>query len=276
MGLAPSKDGKRLYVSDLAKNGVFVFDFATKQVSLFGGELSNFKSPFGIAVDGKDHVYIVDSMARQIYVFDPQGKRLQTIAHESLERPTGIAVDSRRGKIYVADSASSKSSNHVIRVFDSVGNYLSAIGTQGQEAGKFFFPTYLALDTDGNLYVADTMNARVQVFDPDGKYLKTIGERGDGYGMFDKPKGVALDSFGNIYVVDSSWSNVQIFNQQGKALLFFAGRGRFPGLLFNPTGIAIDKANRIYVADTFNGRICRYQLVNTKVGDSMLANHKEE
>jgi DNA-binding beta-propeller fold protein YncE len=214
---------------------------------------------------------VVDSTPKLIRVFDASGKFLRNITHESLERPTGIAVDSVRRRIYVADSAFRKSDNHMIRIFDMDGNYLKAFGGAGYEEGKFFFPTYLAVDSQGNLYVTDTMNARVQAFDPDGRHLRTIGQRGDAFGMFDKPKGVAVDTYGNVYVVDSAWSNVQIFNQRREVLLFFGGRGRFPGLLFNPTGIAIDKENRIYVADAFNRRIGVYQLINTKADDSFIA-----
>ena len=270
MGVAPSRDGTRLYVTDFAKRGVFVFDIAGRRVLLLGGEAHGFRSPFGIAVDDKDNVYVVDSLPRLIRVFDSRGNFLRNITDGSLERPTGIAVDTVRRRIYVADSSRLASNNHVIRIFDLEGNYVKAFGGRGDGEGKFFFPTYLALDGQGNLYVTDTMNARVQAFDPQGRHLKTFGQRGDAIGMFDKPKGVAVDTFGNVYVVDSGWSNVQIFNERGETLLFFGGRGRFPGLLFNPTGIAIDKDNRIYVADAFNGRVGVYQLINTEAEDSFV------
>ncbi len=270
MGVAPSRDGKRLYVTDYATPGVFVFDFEARRVELLGGETHGFKTPFGVAVDQQDNVYVVDSTPRLIRVFDRSGKFLRNITHESLERPTGIAVDSIRRRIYVADSASRTSQNHVIRVFDADGGYLKALGGLGNEPGKLSFPSYLAVDGSGTLYVTDTMNGRVQAFDPEGRYLKSFGRHGDAFGMFDKPKGVALDSFGNLYVADSSWSNVQIFNQRAQVLLFFGGRGKFPGFLFNPAGLAIDKDNRIYVADAFNGRVGIYQLINTMAEDSLI------
>ncbi len=270
MGVAPSRDGKRLYVTDYAQPAVFVFDFAENRVSLLGSEAHGFKSPLGIAADDKDNVYVVDSEPKLIRVFDRGGKLIRNITHDGLERPTGIAVDPKRGRIYVADSSRRRSDNHVIHIFSMDGAYIKALGGKGNEEGKFAFPAYLAVDASGNLYVSDTLNARVQAFDPEGRYLKTFGQRGDTFGMFDKPKGVALDSFGNLYVVDSSWSNVQIFNQRRDVLLFFGGRGRIPGLLSNPTGIAIDQENRIYVADAFNRRVEIYQLINTKAEDSFL------
>lgn len=270
MGVAPSRDGSRLYVTDYMKPGVFVFDFAALQVRLLGEGVCEFSAPLGVAVDEQDQVYVVDSSQKAIRIFDAQGRLQRTITHERLERPTGIAVDSMRRRLYVVDSSTVQSDNHLIHVFDLDGAYLQALGTQGSENGQFMFPTYVALDNAGNLYVTDTLNARVQVFDPEGGYLKTIGSHGDAYGMFDKPKGIALDSFSNVYVADSAWSNVQIFNPKGQALLFFGGRGHVPGLLFNPTGLAIDARNRIYVADAFNSRVGVYQLVNTTADDSFL------
>jgi DNA-binding beta-propeller fold protein YncE len=270
MGVAPSRDGKRLYVTDYAQPAVFVFDFAENRVSLLGSEAHGFKSPIGITTDDKDNVYVVDSEPKLIRVFDRSGRFIRNITHDSLERPTGIAVDSKRGRIYVADSSRRRSDNHVVHTFSMDGDYLKALGGKGNEEGKFAFPAYLAVDANGNLYVSDTLNARVQAFDPEGRYLKTFGQRGDTFGMFDKPKGVALDSFGNVYVVDSSWSHIQIFNQRRDVLLFFGGRGHIPGLLSNPTGIAIDQKNRIYVANAFNRRVEIYQLINTKAEDSFV------
>ncbi len=149
------------------------------------------------------------------------------------------------------------------------GALIAKIGEdKGEKPGQFLFPTYLALDSKGNLYVTDTLNSRVQMFDAEGKYVKSFGQRGNAWGMFDKPKGVAIDSFGNVYVADSGWSNVQIFNQSQQVLLFFGGRGPIPGMLMNPTAMSIDKQNHIYVADYLNHRVEEYQLVNTKAADS--------
>ena len=270
MGVAVSRGGTRLYVTDYAKPAVLVFNFETHRMSPFGVAGTSFETPLGIAVDDLDNVYIVEAVPKRIGVYDPNGNLLRTITHESLERPTGVAVDSVRQRVYVADSASRLSPNHMVRVFGTDGSYINSFGGVGNEEGKFSFPSYLALDHDGNLYVTDTLNGRVQKFDPDGRYLMSFGQYGDGFGMFNKPKGVVLDSFGNLYAADAAWSNVQIFNQKGEVLLFFGGRGRFPGLLFNPTGIAMDKDNRIFVSDAFNSRIGIYQLINTTAADSVV------
>lgn len=270
MGLAVSDDGQRLYVSDFAQLAVFVFDFGKRTFAKIG-EQERLARPVGIALDLQESLYVVEQEKKGISVFDRQGKRIRFITDPSIERPTGIAIDHERGKIYLADTGHTKSNEHTVKVFNSNGELVGTIGKgKGDEPGQFLFPTYLVVDSKGNLYVSDTLNSRVQMFDPDGKYVKSFGQRGNSWGMFDKPKGVALDSFGNLYVADSGWSNIQMFNQKEQVLLFFGGRGPIPGMLKNPTAVAIDKRNHIYVADYLNHRVEEYQLVNTTAEDSFI------
>ncbi len=261
-----SDDGNRIYASDFAQGLVFIFDFEAKKVNTI-----NVERPFGLALDDKENLYIAEQQPKRIRVLDRQQNLVRMITDPKLARPTDIAIDRTRHLLYVADPAKKDAPEHTVKVFDLEGHFVRAIGNgKGDCEGCLYFPTFLALDRDGNLYVTSTLNARVDEFTPEGKYVKTIGGRGTAFGMFDKPKGVALDSFNNVYVVDSGWSNIQIFNQKGEVLLFFGGRGGYPGLLKNPTGITIDKNNKIYVADFLNARISVYQLVNTKADDSYL------
>ncbi|MBI3375190.1 MAG: SMP-30/gluconolactonase/LRE family protein [Betaproteobacteria bacterium] len=271
MGLAVSDDGNRLYVSDYAQLAVFVFDFAQKSFTKIGRE-APLGRPMGITLDAEENLYVAEQEKKGISVFNRRGEVIRFITDPSIERPGGVAIDRERGKIYLADTAHTKSETHSIKIFDLQGRLLGALGTgKGSAPGQLLFPTYVSVDKQGNVYVTDTLNSRVQVFDADGRYVKRFGERGNSWGMFDKPKGVATDSFGNVYVVDSGWSNVQIFNQKGQVLLFFGGRGPIPGMLQNPAPITIDKQNRIYVGDYLNHRVEVYQLVNTSADDSFIA-----
>lgn len=254
----------RIYASDFGLQVVFVFDREKRKVTTIPAE-----RPFGLALDDAENLYVAEQEARQIRVIDAGGQTVRTIKHDSLVRPADVAIDPSRKRLYVADPSRKSSEDHSVKVFDLEGKFIRKIGvSKGTCTGCMYFPTYVAVDKDGNVYVTSTLKAQVDVFDANGKFLKAIGGRGSNFGMFDKPKGVSLDSFGNIYVVDSGWSNVQIFNQKGEVLLFFGGRGTYPGLLANPTGIAVDKDNRIYVADYLNYRVVVYQLVNTKAEDS--------
>jgi len=266
MGLAVSDDGQVLYVADTGPQQVFIFDFAQKKFS----KIEGFDHPLGLALDAQQNLYVVDQAKREIEVFDRAGKQLRSFTDKSLVRPTGIAIDRQRGKVYVVDTATKASMEHNVKIFSLDGKLLGHIGLgQGNVPGAFMFPTYIALDGEGNVYVTDTLNNRVQVFDPNGKYVRAVGGNGDAPGNFARPKGVAVDSLGDLYVADSGWSNVQIFNRKGQVLLFFAGRGPMPGLLKNPTAVAIDRDNHIYVGDYINHRVEEYQLVNTVLADTL-------
>jgi DNA-binding beta-propeller fold protein YncE len=265
-GLAVSADAQRLYVADPLQHKVFVFDFALKELRKF-----DVGYPTGIALDDQENIYVVDGVEKGVKVFDRTGNELRRINDKSMVRPNGIAVDSQHDRVYVVDTGDKEAPEQNVKIFNRAGKRIGAIGgAAGGDFGQFSYPTYVTLDSAGNVYVADTLNARVQKFDPAGNFVTSIGKAGSNWGEFDKPKGVALDSFGNVYVVDTSWSNVQIFNPKGEILLFFGGRGPVPGMMKNPLSIAIDRNNRIYVGDYLNHRIGVYQLVNTKAEDSFI------
>ncbi len=269
--VAVSDDGNRLYISDYSQRVVYLFDLEEKVVRYLGGEKLPVGLPFGVALDAQENLYVTDQAGAMVRVFDKGRQLVRSFGDKAtLGRPTGIAIDRARGRIYVCDSGHQKGRRNFVKIFDTQGRFLGNLGEGKDDRHYSYLPTYVKVDRDGNLYVTDTGGARVLVFDPEGTFVRQIGDRGDGLGRFDKPKGVALDAFGNVYVVDTAWSNVQIFNPKGDLLLFFGGRSRYPGLMQNPTGIAIDAQNRIYVADTFNFRVNAYQLVNTTAEDAFL------
>jgi len=278
MGIAVSDDTHRVYIADFAQFAVYVFDFDKKTaLKIDGGDKDPLGAPMGVALDAEENVYVAETAKRNVRVFDKTGKSLRSISHESLERPIGIAIDIPRGKLYVADSGRTESAEHSVKIFDLQGKYLGKIGKQiGDMPGTFLFPTYVHVDTKGNVYVADTLNSRVQMFDPDGKFVKAYGKRGNAFGQFDKPKGVATDSFRTVYVVDAGWSNVQMFAPKGQILMFFGGRGTAPGLMQNPSVLTIDKKNNLYVGDVLNHRVNVYRLVNTTAADIEAANAAAE
>lgn len=278
MGIAVSEDTHRVYIADFAQFAVFVFDFDKKTaLKIDGGDKDPLGAPMGVALDAEENVYVAETGKHNIRVFDKTGKPLRNITHESIERPIGIAIDIPRGKLYVADSGRTESAEHSVKIFDLQGKLLGKIGKQvGEVPGSFLFPTYVNVDAQGNIYVADTLNSRVQKFDPDGKFIMAYGKRGNAFGQFDKPKGVALDSFGTLYVVDAGWSNVQMFAPKGQILMFFGGRGTAPGLMQNPSVLTIDKKNNMYVGDVLNHRVNVYRLVNTTAADIEAVNAAAE
>src|SRR6266566_2177991 len=132
--------------------------------------------------------------------------------------PYGVAADTS-GNVYVADSA-----NHIIRKIDSNGSVSTLAGQAGNPgsadgtgtAAQFNFPSGVAVDTSGNVYVGDTANETIRKITSAGVVTTlagsgTIGSL-DGLGtaaQFFTPTGVAVDSSGNVYVADFSNSTIR-------------------------------------------------------------------
>lgn len=267
VGVAVTRDGNRLYVTDQALGELFAFDLAGHSVATITRDRMGGVA-IGVCVDDEGDVWAVIPDRKLVIRLAPDLRMIGGFEIKEADRPTTVAVDRALGRVFVGDTSGTKGEGHSVRVFDLSGKPLAVWGKKGAGPGEFFFPTFVAL-RDGKLYVADTLNARVQVLDEEsGQPVGVIGERGDRIGNFDKPKGLAFDSFGNLYVADSFWSNVQIFNEHGQVLLFFGGRGDSPGFLSNPSGLAIDGHNHIYVTNPLNFRIEVYELINTSARDS--------
>lgn len=269
VGVAVTRDGSLLAVTDQAQAEVFLFDLQRQSVQVvtratLGG------APVGVAMENTSPWVVVPSR-KALLRLDATGEIDRSLSLEDCDRPVGVAIDVERARVLISDTSSPAGSGHTIHVHAlSTGEHQATLGARGEGPGQFFFPTFLTVTAGGGVLVADTMNARVQELDSEGAFVRQFGERGDQTGQFDKPKGVAVDSFGNVYVVDSFFSVVQIFNREGQLLLFFGGRGDSPGFLSNPAGIAIDAQNRIYVTNALNFRVEVYELVNTTAADSNL------
>lgn len=248
-----------IYTADSDLGVIFVFDQEKRTLRFVGG--GTLFTPVGVAIDNSAGVlYVTDSGYDGFFAFDKKtGNLLFSFGGADYKNPSGIAVDEARDRLYITDTQ-----NHMVRVCNRKGDTLHTMGEKGREDGKFYYPTYLAVDREGNLYVSDSFNFRVQVFDYKGKFLRKFGKLGDTPGTFTRPKGIGVDSEGHIYVVDSAFNNFQIFDQDGSLLLWIGEGGNAPGQFFLPTGLFIDKEDRIYIADTFNRRIQVFQYLKQK------------
>ncbi len=255
MGVAVSSTGK-LYVADAAGKRVHVFDKPGQEYdSIDGVDGEPFGLPIEVTLDAKDNIYVADGLHRKVYKFSSKGELLGSFGDKTLQRPTGLAIDSKRQLLFVTDTPA-----HEVKIFSLTDGALQGVlGKRGVDDGTFNFPSFLAIDAGGALYVSDGMNKKIRVFGADQKYQNSIGKPGDGSGSFSSPKGVAVDSDGHIYVADAAFDNIQIFNKAGQLLLTFGTSGQQPGTFWMPSGLFIDKSDRIYVADSYNKRVQVFQ-----------------
>jgi DNA-binding beta-propeller fold protein YncE len=88
----------------------------------------------------------------------------------------------------------------------------------GQRPGRFSLPGGLAVNVQGDIFVADSGNNRIQELSPSGAVLAVWGKRGKLPGRFNEPLGVAVDARGNVYVADRGNKRVQKFSPRGRLL----------------------------------------------------------
>lgn len=191
--------------------------------------------------------------------------------------PYGIAVDSK-GNVYVADTGTIRkvsAEGMVTTVAGLAGSSGSAGGT-GSTA-RFNLPHGVAVDSVGNVYVADDGNATIRKISPSGVVTTMAGKAGmagfaDGWGSATRfgspgpgdpgPRGVAVDLATNVYVADNNNHAIRMVSAAGWVTTL-AGKGGIMGdgsadgigsaaLFFEPAGVAVDGTQNVYVADTLN------------------------
>lgn len=261
-GLAVDSTGK-LYVADAKVGAIFIIDPETHDTQMIeNGRDASFSLITGLAIDDTDRLFVSDAGAHRILVFSPKHK-VEAVIKDGLAAPAGMAIDTENRFLYVADIDLDQ-----VLVYDAdTLQLLRKIGTTGKNhtlttPGDFAKPTGVAVDQDGNVYVADTLNARVEVFDADGAFIRQFGKRGDGPGYFAMPKGVAIDCDGHIWVADALQNRVQVYSQEGNLLIYMGyAQGIMPGMFSGLQYITIDKNNRVFTSEVFPGRVQMFRYV---------------
>lgn len=255
------------------------------------------RHPYGIAVTDEDRIYIVDSAARGLHVYDLRRSRYRFLDADGLANPVDVTVgadgllyvsDSELGAVVVLDEGGDEvrriddgllrptglalhpdgllyvvdTENHEVVGFDDQGRRVSSFGGRGTEPGALNYPTLLAVGPDGNLYVSDALNFRVQVFTTAGDPVRTVGQLGDAVGEFARPKGLGVDALGRLFVVEGLYDVVNVFDPDGSLLMSFGGAGQAEGSFWLATGLTVDSRGRIFVSDSYNGRVQVFEMLD--------------
>ncbi len=252
------------------------------------GSKASFFYPCAIAVDDKGVLYVTDTENSLIRKITPDGT-VTTIAgaltpinrgnqqdNTRLDNPRGILVD-KQGNVIISDWA-----KDVIRKITPDGKMTIIAGT-GEPGAKdglgtaasFYLPQGIALDSKGNLFIADTFNNMIRKMDPSGNVSTFAGKpaprgkknRGskDGKGpaaSFSHPASIAIDKSDNIYVADDMNHKIRRITPDGRVSTI-AGSGQrgadngdaSKSTFFRPVGLAVDKAGNVYIADFQNNLI---------------------
>ena len=134
--------------------------------------------------------------------------------------------------------------------------YIREFGEYGEGDGQFMWPSSIALDAQGNVYISDEWSNRISIFDKDGKFLGKWGKAGSGDGELNRPSGLAVSN-GALVVSDTRNHRIQKFTPEGQSLGVWGGPGREPGKLHSPWGLVVDRRGRVHVLDTENHRVQR-------------------
>ncbi len=280
-------------ISTVAGNGTWGYSGDGGQATA-----SQLYSPYAVAFDAVGNMYIADYTNNCIRIIGSTGI-INTLAGNgsqgytgdggqataaTLNSPRGVTCDNA-GNLYISDTY-----NHVIRKVNSSGIITTIAGNgfgAGTSSGGFSgdsgaatdaelnTPWGIALDTAGNLYIADTQNSRIRKVTISGIISTIAGGGTSGLGdggqataaTLGAPPGIALDATGNLYIADALNNSIRKVNTSGIINTYLLGYST--GYLHNPTSVAIDAANNLYIVDNGDNRIIKSSI--SIVGDGVPA-----
>jgi RHS repeat-associated protein len=248
------------------------------------GAAASFSQPLGAVVDAQGNIYVADAGSHIIRKITPGGLVSNFAGYPNLSgyqdgttsmfyHPVGLAIGPD-GYIYVADEDNNRirkiSPTGVVSTFaGSVSGDVNAQGT----AAEFNYPTGVAFDAAGNLYVADCFNNKIKKIDRNGNVTLVAGAGasspgyGDGTGSgatFNHPFAIAVDAAGDLFVTDRGNNTIRKITPSGVVSTFagsatagaaWADGSTTSARFSTPTSICIDPQSNLYVTDEANNRI---------------------
>jgi DNA-binding beta-propeller fold protein YncE len=249
--------------------------------------------PSAVAVDSAGTLFIADTWNHRIRRVDSKTGVIQTVAgtgqskwtgdcgpgvSASLNEPVALVLDGTR--LYIADQ-----SNNRIRILDLDSGVITTVAGTGDSGyngdgmpaveSALAGPSGLALDQEGNLYIADTFNGRIRMIDRNTGFISTVAgdgaefryERGvnEPSQALARPYGIAMTPQGHVLITDSDHHLIRKWDAKKKEMTLVAGNGQSTwagdggpasdSSLSFPFGVAVDGLGNIAIADTFNHRI---------------------
>lgn len=218
--------------------------------------------PRAIAYDALDDSFFIIDRVAHIQHLDRYGHFLAgwQMPQWRAGKPVGVSIGPD-GNVYVPDTH-----YHRVVVYSPTGQMLRQWGSEGTGPSQFIYPTDIAWDSHGHLFVSEYGdNDRVQVFDPSAdppRLLYQFGKFGDGSGEFSRPQSMLIDH-DLVYITDSCNHRLNVFKNDGAWVRNMGSVGSGPGQFRFPYGLAEDPRGNLVVCEFGNNRV---QLIDKETG----------